>query len=292
MRIGVILPQTEIGPDPAVIREYVQTAEGLGYTHIACYEHVVGADTSTRPDWRGPYTVDSQFHEPMVLFGWIAGFSSLELVTSVLVLPQRQTVLVAKQAAEVDVLSGGRFRLGVGVGWNDVEYVALNENFHNRGRRIEEQIEVLRRLWTERVVTFEGKWHHLPGVGINPLPVQRPIPIWMGGRSEHAYRRIARLADGWMPQFPPTDEGLAIVERVRQYAREAGRDPATLGLEARLTIGNTTPDEWHWQVERWRQAGATHLLINTLGMGLARPQDHIAAIERIARELGVTRRTA
>lgn len=289
MRIGVILPQTEIGTDPAVIREYVQTAEGLGYTHIACYEHVVGVDTSTRPGWTGPYTVDSLFHEPMVLYGWLAGFTKLELVTSVVVLPQRQTVLVAKQAAEVDLLTGGRFRLGVGVGWNEAEYIALNENFHNRGRRIEEQIEVLRLLWTQRVVTYEGRWHNLPGVGINPLPVQRPIPIWMGGRSEPAYRRIGRLADGWQPQFPPTDEGLEIVERVRQYAREAGRDPATLGLEPRITIGHSTPDEWRWQLERWQQAGATHLLINTLGMGLASPRDHIAAIERIARELGVGR---
>src|SRR5690606_7915272 len=275
MRIGVILPQTEIGTDPAVIREYVQTAEGLGYTHIACYEHVVGVDTSTRPGWTGPYTVDSLFHEPMVLYGYLAAFTKLELVTTVVVLPQRQTVLVAKQAAEVDLLTGGRFRLGGGVGWNEAEYIALNENFHNRGRRTEEQIEVMRLLWTQRVVTYEGRWHNLPGVGINPLPVQRPIPIWMGGRSEPAYRRIGRLADGWMPQFPPTDEGLAIVERVRQYAREAGRDPATLGLEARLTIGKSTPDEWHRQVERWREAGATHLLINTLGMGLASPHDHI-----------------
>lgn len=289
MRIGVILPQTEIGTDPAVIREYVQTAEGLGYTHIACYEHVVGVDTSTRPGWTGPYTVDSLFHEPMVLYGYLAAFTKLELVTTVVVLPQRQTVLVAKQAAEVDLLTGGRFRLGVGVGWNEAEYIALNENFHNRGRRIEEQIEVMRLLWTQRVVTYAGRWHNLPGVGINPLPVQRPIPIWMGGRSEPAYRRIGRLADGWQPQFPPTDEGLEIVERVRQYAREAGRDPATLGLEPRITIGQSTPDEWHWQVERWRKAGATHLLINTLGMGLSSPRDHIAAIERIARELGVGR---
>lgn len=288
MRIGVILPQTEIGTDPAVLRAYAETAEGLGYTHLAVYEHVVGADTSTRPNWRGPYTVDSQFHEPMVLFGWLAAFTQLELVTSVVVLPQRQTALVAKQAAQVDLLTGGRFRFGVGLGWNDVEYEVLNENFRNRGRRIEEQIEVLRLLWTQEVVTFHGRWHRLPGVGIRPMPVQRPIPIWMGGRSDRAYRRIARLADGWMPQFPPDEEGVEIVERVRQYTREAGRDPAKLGLEARLTIADSSPDEWHRQVERWRELGATHLSINTMRAGLS-PKEHIAKIEELARELGVTK---
>jgi len=287
MRIGVVFPQVEIGADLAVLRDYAQTAEGLGYTHLLAYDHVLGADTSTRPDWSGPYTSNSLFHEPMVFFGWLAAFTQLELVTGVIILPQRQTALFAKQAAELDVLSGGRVRIGVGVGWNAVEYEALNEDFHNRGRREEEQVEVLRLLWTQQVVNFKGRWHSIPGAGLNPLPVQRPIPIYLGGRSDPAYRRIARIADGWMPQFPPNAEGVEIVERVRQYTREAGRDPAKLGMEARLSVGRTTPDEWRRQVEGWRGLGATHLSVNTMGMGLAAPRDHIAAIERVAKEIGV-----
>ena len=287
MRIGVVFPQVEIGADLAVLRDYAQTAEGLGYTHLLAYDHVLGADTSTRPDWSGPYTSNSLFHEPMVFFGWLAAFTQLELVTGVIILPQRQTALFAKQAAELDVLSGGRVRIGVGVGWNAVEYEALNEDFGTRGRREEEQVEVLRLLWTQQVVNFKGRWHSIPGAGLNPLPVQRPIPIYLGGRSDPAYRRIARIADGWMPQFPPNAEGVEIVEQVRQYTREAGRDPAKLGMEARLSVGRTTPDEWRRQVEGWRGLGATHLSVNTMGMGLAAPRDHIATIERVAKEIGV-----
>src|SRR5947199_252247 len=178
MRVGVVFPQTEIGPDPIVVRDFVQAVEQMGFAHLAIYDHVLGADTSTRPGWRGPYTKDTQFHEPLVLFGYLAALTtSLELVTSIIILPQRQTALVAKQAAEVDVLSGGRMRLGVGLGWNKVEFEALGEDFHNRGKRIEEQIAVLRALWTEPVVDFKGEWHTIPEAGINPMPIQRSIPI-------------------------------------------------------------------------------------------------------------------
>ena len=193
MKIGVVFPQVEIGPDPAVVREYAQTAEGLGYTHILAYDHVIGADITNRPNWRGPYTVDTQFHEPFVLFGYLAAITKLELVTGVIILPQRQTVLVAKQAAQVDVLTGGKFRLGVGVGWNEVEYESLNETFRNRGRREEEQIDVMRMLWTQKSVTFRGKWHNIPGAGLKPLPVQQPIPVWIGGSTDPAFKRIGKM---------------------------------------------------------------------------------------------------
>ena len=209
MQIGAIFPQTEIGQDPGVIREYAQAVEELGYGHLLAFDHVLGADTSTRPDWRGPYTSKTMFHEPLVLYGYLAAITQrIELVTGIIILPQRQTALVAKQAAEVDVLSGGRLRLGVGIGWNDVEYEALGENFHNRGRRSEEQVELLRELWTKEAVTFEGRWHRVTAAGINPLPVQRPIPLWFGsGPTDAALQRIARLGDGWFPQFRPDDEG-------------------------------------------------------------------------------------
>ncbi len=288
MRIGLVFPQTEIGSDPAVIREYAQVAEGLGYTHLLTYEHVVGVDLAHYPGWRGPYHAGHQFHEPFVLFGYLAAVTErIELVTGVIILPQRQTVLVAKQAAEVDVLSGGRLRLGVGVGWNEAEYVALGMDFRTRGRREEEQIEVLRLLWTQPVVTYEGRWHRLPAVGINPLPVQRPIPIWLGGMSEAARRRAARLADGWMPQWRPTAELRAMVEELRGWVAEAGRDPASFGIEGRITLAQVPTAEWEKDVQAWRDLGATHLCINTMGMGLAGPREHIRLIRELAGVFGV-----
>ena len=286
MRIGVTFPQSEIGADPAAIRDYVQAAEDLGYTHILAYDHVVGADLTNRPDWRGPYNVHTMFHEPFVLFGYMAALTtSLELVTNIIILPQRQTVLTAKQAAEVDVLNGGRFRLGIGIGWNEVEYQALGQEFGNRGRRSEEQIGVLRALFTQESVTVHGRWHTIDAAGINPLPVQRPIPIWLGGGSEVTLRRIARLGDGWFPQVRP-EAAKEAVERLRGYVREAGRDPNEVGIEARLSIGRKTPDEWVGEVELWREAGATHMGVNTMNAGLDGPQEHVDAIRRVKEALG------
>src|SRR5579875_1299411 len=269
MRIGVVFPQTEITADPMAVRDYAQAAEQLGYAHLLAYDHVVGADTTQRPDWRGPYTSRTLFHEPFVLFGYLAGITPrLEFVTGVIILPQRQPVLVAKQAAEVDVLSGGKFRLGVGVGWNEVEYQALNETFGNRGRRSEEQIAVLRALFTQESVTFHGQWHHIEAAGINPLPVQRPIPIWLGGSVDATLRRVGRIGDGWFPQRPPDDAARAAIERIHAYAQEAGRDPRSIGIEARVSIAHSTPDDWARAVEAWRALGATHLGVNTMNAGL------------------------
>ena len=288
MQIGVVFPQTEIGPDPAAVRDYAQAAEDMGYSHILAYDHVLGASRDARPDWRGPYDHKSQFHEPFVLFGYLAGVtSSIELVTGIIILPQRQTALVAKQAAAVDVLSGGRLRLGIGIGWNQVEYEALGEDFHTRGRRVEEQVALMRALWTEEVVTFQGRWHTVTAAGINPLPVQRPIPLWMGGGAEPVIRRIARLADGWFPQFRPDDRGRETLQRLHDYAREAGRDPGDIGIEGRASIGNGTADDWAAEVEAWRAIGATHLGVNTMGAGLSSPADHIDALRRFKEAAGV-----
>src|SRR6266852_9674563 len=190
MNVGVVLPQTEIGNDPAAIKAYAEAVENMGFTHILVFDHVLGANPERPGGWKGPYTYRHGFHEPFVLFGFLAAATHrIELVTGVVILPQRQTALVAKQAAAVDVLSGGRLRLGIGVGWNPVEFEALGENFKNRGKRVEEQLEVMRLLWTKELVTYEGQWHRVPDAGINPLPVQRPIPVWMGGESEAVLRR-------------------------------------------------------------------------------------------------------
>ena len=287
MRYGVIFPQTEIGPDPGAVRAFAQAAEGLGYDHLVVYDHVLGADTSNRPDWTGPYTNKSLFHEPFVLFGYLAGVTQrLELVTGILILGQRQTALVAKQAAEVDVLSGGRLRLGIGIGWNEMEYEALGENFHNRGKRSEEQVEVLRALWSQEVVTFEGRWHHIPAAGINPLPVQRPIPLWFGGgRTEAVVRRIARLADGWFPQRQPDQQGQEALEQLRQFAREAGRDPASIGIETRVKASDGIETALG-HVKEWQRMGATHLAINTMGAGFRSVDEHIGAIRAFKEGLG------
>src|SRR5574341_671400 len=288
MRVGVVFPQTEIGTDPHFIRDYAQTTEELGYSHILASDHVIGANLSSRPGWKPPYSHLDQFHEPFVLFGYLAGLTrKIELVTGIIILPQRQTVLVAKQAAALDVLSGGRLRLGIGIGWNPVEYEALGENFHNRGRRCEEQIAVLRALWTQEVVHFKGQWHQISHAGLNPLPVQRPIPIWIGaGRSvqpippEAALRRIGRLADGWFPMFSPSDAGQEAITRMRAYAREAGRDPAAIGIEGRVSLASQEPQDWLAQMQAWETLGATHLSLRTDRGVQHSPQAHIDALRR------------
>jgi probable F420-dependent oxidoreductase len=278
VRIGVVFPQTEIGADPGGVRAFAQAVEEIGYDHLLVYDHVLGADVSGRSDWPGPYTSEHEFHEIFVLFGYLAAVTPrLELVAGVLVLPQRQTALVAKQAAEIDILSGGRLRLGVGLGWNYVEFEALGEDFSNRGRRSEEQIDVLRRLWTEPVVDFEGRWHTIPAAGINPLPA-RSIPIWIGGSAEAAIRRAARVADGFFPQRPLEGGWPATMERFRGWAEEAGRDPETIGIEQRIDVSRGTPDDWRAAVDEWRGLGATHVSVVTMRAGLAGPDAHIERV--------------
>lgn len=283
MRIGVIFPQTEIGADPSVIRDFAQTAEGLGYSHILAYDHVLGAVPEREPRLWGPYTHESAFHEPFTLFGYLAAVTErVGLVTGVIILPQRQTALVAKQAAEVDILSGGRLRLGVGTGWNYVEYDALNERFGNRGRRQEEQVEVLRRLWAEPVVDFAGEWHRIDRAGLNPLPGRR-IPIWFGGFSAPAFERAARIGDGFIFGGSSTD-ALATLETIRSHLAREGRDPAEFGVEAMVNYADG-PEGWTAEAGRWREAGADYVSMRTMNAGLDGPRAHIEAIERYWREV-------
>jgi probable F420-dependent oxidoreductase len=287
MRIGVVFPQTEIGADVGAVRTYGEQAEALGFDHLLAYDHVVGADTSVHTPWNGPYDVDTTFHEPLVLFGYLAAVTSrIELVTGIIILPQRQTALAAKQAAEVDLLSGGRFRFGVGIGWNAVEYEALGKDFTNRGRRLDEQLPLLRRLWTERAVTFDGTYERVTAAGIAPLPVQRPIPVWIGAASAPAYRRAGRLADGWFPQMAPgpkLDDALA---QVAAGAAEAGRDPSAIGMEGRINWKGDV-DLLVEHLEGWRAAGASHLSINTMGADLGGVDGHLAVLAEVAAALGI-----
>jgi probable F420-dependent oxidoreductase len=284
MRIGVVFPQTEIGRDPAVIRDYAQAVEALGYTHLLAFDSVVGANPDRPGGWDSPYDYRHAFHEPFVLFGFCAAATRrIELVTGVLVLPQRQTALAAKQAAAVDVLSGGRLRLGVGVGWSAVEFEALGETRENRGRRIEEQLEVMRLLWTRELLRYEGRWHRVADAGISPLPVQRPIPVWMGGDSEPVLRRMARLADGWitLQTFRPGPAAQQTIDRLHGLVREAGRDPATFGIEGRVALARLAPEGHAEEMAAWgAMRSITHLCVNTMGLGLARPEEHVRALER------------
>lgn len=267
MRLGVMLPLHDIGGDPAVLRDFAQATEAMGYTNLGLADHVLGVNVASRPDWGDRNTSADLFHDPFVCFAYLAGICrpTTEFSTQVLILAQRQAVLVAKQAASLDLLCGGRFRLGVGVGWNPVEFTGLNEDFSNRGRRSAEQVEVMQKLWADPHVTFTGRWHTIEDAGINPLPVNRRIPVWFGGHVDQTLQRIARLGDGWiMNAYPPGDAALAEFDKLRRLTREAGRDPAAIGIEVWTSGGQGTETDWQDEAKFWKQAGATHLtLTNT-----------------------------
>ena len=287
MNIGVVFPQIEVEPDPIAIRDYAQAAEVLGYRHVLAYDHVLGANPERPGGWRGPYNYEHPFYSPFLLFSYMAAVTeNLGFITGVIILPQRETALVAKQAATLDVLCGGRLRLGVGTGWNAVEYTALNQDFHTRGRRQEEQVDVLRRLWSEPLVTFKGRWHDIPDAGVNPLPVQRPIPIWFGGQADAVLRRAARLGDGWLPNSRTLAQTRPMLDKLARYLEQEGRNPGSFGIEPRLSYGDGEPDTWANTIDEWRAAGATHLSLNTMYQGFTM-KEHLAALRRFAEEVGL-----
>ena len=294
MQVGVVFPQTEIGVDAGAIREYARAVEDMGYTHILGYDHVLGANTASRPDWKGPYRLESTFHEPLMLFSHMAAVTSrIGFFTGILIAPQRQTVLVAKQAACLDVFCNGRLRLGVGTGWNEVEYEALGVPFKERGRILDEQVEVMRALWSEPAVTFDTPLHRITDAGINPLPVQRPIPLWFGGgsdrplwnspASEKVIRRIARTGDGWLPLWQPGERAEELLETFRGFCREYGRDPKTVGLEGTFHVRRDEEGNWADKIAAWEGIGASHLAVNTMGDGLAGAEQHLARLEQVSK---------
>ncbi len=290
MKIGVVFPQIEFKPDPIAVRDYAQAVEGMGFSHMHAYDHILGANPERPGGWTGPYTYMNPFFEPFILFSYLAGLTQkIEFDTGILILPQRQTALVAKQAATLDVLSNGRLRLGVGNGWNEVEYIALGENFHNRGKRMEEQVALLRLLWTQPLVKFEGRWHNIPDAGINPLPVQRPIPIWLGGTDDRALRRMARIGDGWMVNVRTVEQARPLVDNLKGYLEEARRDKGSFGIEPRLNMNLIGPDGWLNYMRAWEELGATHLSINTMGCGYATVSTHIKALNEFAEIAGVSK---
>jgi probable F420-dependent oxidoreductase len=276
MKFGAVLPQLEI--DAQDIRLYLTEVEAMGFDYLVAFDHVVGVSRDIIGS--GRYALDDQFHEVLTLFAYAAAITQkLEFSTSVLILPERQAALVAKQAAQIDVFSNGRLRLGIGIGWNQIEMQALGQAFKNRARRIEEQIAVMRALWTQEEVTFNGKYHTLNRVGLNPMPVQRPIPIWFGGSADGALERMARLGDGWMPNPGSPDEVREHVTKLHGYLEANGRDPKTFGLDARLRLPQGTPDDWRRLIDGWRELGATHISANTMEAGYTL-DEHLNALRR------------
>lgn len=265
LKVGAIFPQIDLGPNPQTIRDYCAGVEGTGFNHITCFDQVVGLDMTVRPGLPFVHDCNDLFHEIFVLFGFMAAITErIELATGVVVLPQRQTALVAKQAAEVDVLANGRFRLGIGVGIKPDEFGALGQEFRNRGKRIEEQMDLMRALWCDPLIDFEGKWHNIKAGGINPLPVQQPIPIWIGGHSDPVLSRIARKADGWMPNFEPDNFGRQTIEKLKTQCDQLGRDFTEIGIEVTVNVLSKSRQQWIDEAHAWKALGATHLSANTM----------------------------
>jgi probable F420-dependent oxidoreductase len=280
MEFGAVFPHNEIGTDPGAIKAYVQGVEALGATHLLIYDHVLGADPDRPGGWRGAYDKDVAFHEPLTTFAFIAAVTEkIDLMSTVMILPQRQTTLVAKQAAEVAILSRNRLRLGVGTGWNRIEYEALNENFSNRGKRQAEQVELLRKLWSSDSLTFEGEYHRVSAASINPRP-SKMIPIWFGGSAPALLERCARLGDGWIPLMGANDAARACIETIRAGRAAIGKTMEGFGIQAQAQFRGGTPERWLSHAASWRALGATHLAIATHNDGEAGVDDHLRRLAR------------
>src|SRR5690349_4726156 len=260
MQLGANLPVTDIGTGPSAIKDYAQTVEGLGFDYLQAPDHVLGANPASIAGKGRVGTTETAYHDPFVLFGFVAGCTQrIGFSPGVLILAQRQAVLVAKQAASLHEISGGRLRLGVGVGWNEVEFTGLNENFHNRGKRSEEQVRVMQALWSEPHTVFKGEFHTLDDAGINPRPPGGMVPVWFGGHAEATFRRTAKYGDGFMPlAYPPGDDALKAFDKLRGLIKAEGRDPASVGLEVWVSPGIGTPDDWRREFTFWKKAGVTH----------------------------------
>ena len=279
MEIGAVFPHNEIGTDPQAIKDYAQGVEELGITHLLIYDHVLGADRNRPGGFEGPYDKDVAFHEPFTTFAFIAAVTkNLDMITTVMILPQRQTVLVAKQAAELAILSNNRFKLGIGVGWNAVEYVGLNENFKNRGKRQAEQVELMRLLWESEVLEYKGEYHHIDKASLNPRPSEN-IPIWFGGGAPQLIERCADLGDGWIPLMGPNEAARNTLEEIRAKREAKGLDWNNFGVQAQAQYAGGDPDRWNKHAEKWRDLGASHLAVATHNAEPTNVDGHLSRIK-------------
>jgi len=278
MQIGAVFPHNEIGTDPGAIKAFAQGVEDLGISHLLIYDHVLGADPDREGGFRGAYDKDVAFHEPFTTFAFIAAVTEkLEMITTVMILPQRQTVLAAKQAAEVALLSNNRFRLGIGVGWNELEYVGLNETFNNRGRRQAEQVEVMRKLWSEDSLDYTGDYHRIDKASINPRP-SKQIPIWFGGSAPALLDRVARLGDGWIPLMGANEKAQACIDKTKATREAAGLSFDNFGIQAQAQYSGGSPERWQKHARAWRDMGCTHIAIATHNAGPTNVDGHLARI--------------
>ena len=279
MEIGAVFPHNEIGTDPQAIKDYAQGVEELGVTHLLIYDHVLGADRDRPGGFEGPYDKDVAFHEPFTTFAFIAAVTKkLDMITTVMILPQRQTVLVAKQAAELAILSNNRFKLGIGVGWNAVEYTGLNENFKNRGKRQEEQVELMRLLWESEVLEYKGDYHHIDKASINPRP-SKSVPIWFGGGVPKLIERCADLGDGWIPLMGPNEAARKTLAAIKEKRKSKGLDWDNFGVQAQAQYAGGDAERWNKHAEKWRNLGASHLAIATHNAEPTNVDGHLGRIK-------------
>ena len=277
MKLGIVFPHHEIGTDPGAVRAYAEGAEALGADHMLLYDHVLGADPDRPGGWSGPYDKDVAFHEPFTIFAFMAAITRrIEFATSVLILPQRQTALVAKQAAELAILSGNRFRLGIGSGWNEVEYEALGVPFEARGRRQAEQVDLLRRLWASDSFSYDGRFHTVTKASILPRP-SAPIPIWFGGGAPALLKRCATIGEGWFPLGGPNERSAAAIDALRRHRQAADLPWEGFGIQAQAQFRGGDPERWRSHAARWRKLGCTHLAVATHNAGNTTVDDHLAA---------------
>lgn len=279
MEIGAVFPHNEIGTDPQAIKDYAQGVEELGVTHLLIYDHVLGADRDRPGGFEGPYDKDVAFHEPFTTFAFIAAVTKkLDMITTVMILPQRQTVLVAKQAAELAILSNNRFKLGIGVGWNTVEYTGLNENFKNRGKRQEEQVELMRLLWESEVLEYKGDYHHIDKASINPRP-SKSVPIWFGGGAPQLIERCADLGDGWIPLMGPNEAARKTLAAIKEKRKSKGLEWDNFGVQAQAQYAGGDAERWNKHAEKWRNLGASHLAIATHNAEPTNVDGHLGRIK-------------
>jgi len=265
MQLGASLPAGDIGTGPAVLRDFAQEAEGLGFSYLQVPDHVLGKNPAAPTNGARVGTTATAYHDPFVLFGFLSGVTTkIGFSVGVLILAQRQAALVAKQAASLDELSGGRFRLGVGVGWNEIEFQGLGEDFHTRGRRSAEQVRYMQALWGQPHTTFQGDFHHLDDGGINPRPKSGRVPVWFGGHAEATFKRAAKYGDGFMPlAYPAGEKALAAFEKLRGLIKEAGRKPEDVGIEVWTSPGTGTEEDWRKEISFWKANGVTHVTAHT-----------------------------
>jgi len=292
MKIGAVFPQTEIESDPLILKDFAQSVEELGFNHLIAYDHVVGKNTTNIPDWKMPYSHKSSFQEPLMLFSYLAGVTTqLAFMTGVIILPQRQTALFAKQAANLDIYCAGRLRLGIGLGWNKVEYDALNADFTNRGIRMDEQIDFLRRCWTEETFVYDMDFHSMDDAGICPLPIQKPIPLWIGGTSRAAMKRAAKMGDGWLPYAQPGESAEETMQVFNALVESAGREPGSVAVENIIFMGDAFGDPVRpvetaiSEARLWKAAGASYISFDTMRCHFKDLNEHVRVLEKFIKEL-------